>query len=146
MEVKTSSKWAYQRFADREFERYFGEFFGKEGRDEYLTFSIREKKLFFKAVEDGKTVGVASLHIGRNVAKIGAFIVAKDRRGAGAGSMLLGRCEAAAKRHKCRKIWLWTFPSSKAYGFYKRKGYAEEARLERQWGGKRTLSVMSKFL
>jgi ribosomal protein S18 acetylase RimI-like enzyme len=146
MEVRKLSKWAYQRFADREFERHFDDCFGKDGHDYFVTFFAKEKRLFFKAVENGKTVGVVSLNIGRNVAKLGPFVVAKCSRGSGAGSMLLEKCEAAARKHKCKKIWLMTLPSMKAYGFYRKKGYVEEARLEKHWAGKHPVSVMSKFL
>jgi len=147
MEIKALSKAGYRRFADREMELFFEDFFGKAaGRSHYLAYSMPEKKLFFKAVERGKTIGVVSLRIGRNVAGIGAFVVTKSRRGAGAGSMLLEKCEAVAKKYKCKKIWLWTLPMIKAYGFYKKKGYAEEARLEKHWGGKYPLCVMSRFL
>jgi GNAT superfamily N-acetyltransferase len=146
MEVKTLSKAGYKRFADREMERFFEDFFGKEGHDYYLTYSAKEKRFRFRAVEGGKTIGVVSLSISRNVAKLGAFIITKNRRGAGAGSMLLEKCEEIARKNKCKKIWLHTFPSIKAYGFYKSKGYVEEARLEKHWAGKRPISVMSKFL
>ncbi len=146
MEVKTLSKVCYNRFANREFEQFFKDVFGKSGHDHYLTFCTKEKTVRFRAVEKGKTIGAVSLRIGRNVARIGAFVVTKSRRGAGAGSMLLEKCETVAKKNKCKKIWVQTFPSIKAYGFYRKKGYVEEARLEKHWAGKHPISLMSKFL
>ena len=147
MEIKALSKTGYNRFADQEMKLFFSDFFGNAaGRDHYLIYSTHEKKLFFRAVEKGKTIGVVSLRIGRNIANIGAFVVSKSSRGAGAGRMLLEKCEQVAKKNRCKKIWLWTLPSIKAYGFYKRNGYIEEARLEKHWGGKYPVSVMSKFL
>jgi GNAT superfamily N-acetyltransferase len=147
MEVKTLSKSGYKRFADREFGLFFEDFFGKvSGHSHYLTYSAKQKALFLRAVEDGKTIGVVSLNIGRKVANIGAFVVIKSRRGAGAGTLLLEKCEAIARKNGCVKIWLWTCPSIDAYGFYRKKGYVEEARLEKHWGGEFPLSVMSKFL
>ena len=146
MEIKSLSKAGYKRFADREMKLFFEDAFGKAGHDYYLTYSAKEKKFLFRAVEGNKTVGVVSLSIFQNVAKLGAFVVTKNCRGTGAGSMLLEKCETVAKKNKCKKIWLHTFPSIKAYGFYKKNGYVEEARLEKHWAGKHPISVMSKFL
>ena len=126
-------------------EQFFQDFFGKkDGKEYYKTYSVKEKKIFFAAKEGRKTVGVVSLRIGHKVAGIGAFVVGKGYRQIGVGSKLLEKCESVAKKNKCKKIWLWTLPTIKAYEFYKKRGYIEEARLKEHFGGK-DLSVMSKF-
>jgi GNAT superfamily N-acetyltransferase len=145
MEIKKISKSSYRRFADDEMKLFFEDFFGKkDGSNYYTTYSSKEKKLFFAAKDGRKTVGVVSLRIRDKVAGIGAFVVARNCRETGVGSLLLEKCEEVAKKNKCMKIWLWTLPNIKAYKFYKSRGFKEEARLRKHWGG-RDLCVMSKF-
>ncbi|MBU0531885.1 GNAT family N-acetyltransferase [Candidatus Micrarchaeota archaeon] len=145
MRIEKISNSIYTRFYDKEMEQFFEDFFGKkDGKEYYKTFSTKERKVFFAAKEGRKTVGGVSPRIGHKVAGIGAFVVAKEHRKSGIGSKLLEKCEAIAKKNKCKKIWLWTLPTIKAYGFYKKRGYVEEARLKKHFGGK-DISVMSKF-
>ena len=110
------------------------------------TYSFREKLLFFAALKNGKLQGVIKLRISRDIASIGAFVVARKFRGTGIGAELLQECERVARKHRCRKIWLWTLSEIPAYRFYRRHGYALEARLKGNWGGKADLCIMSKFL
>lgn len=145
MKIEKISNNTYSKFCDKEMGQFFEDFFGKkEGKDYYKTYSTKDKKIFFATKEGRKTIGVVSLRIGHRVAGIGAFVVAKGYRQKGTGSILLEKCEAVAKKNKCKKIWLWTLPTIKAYEFYKKRGYIEEARLKEHFGGK-DLSVMSKF-
>jgi GNAT superfamily N-acetyltransferase len=145
MKIEKISKNIYRRFADKEMEHFFEDFFGKKnGKDYYKTYSIKEKKVFFAVKEGRKTIGVVSLRIGHKVAGIGVFVVAKEHRQSGVGTKLLEKCESVAKKNRCKKIWLWTLPTIKAFEFYKKRGYIEEARLKKHFGGK-DLSVMSKF-
>lgn len=145
MEIKKISKTTYRKFADKEMELFFEDFFGKnDGKNYYRTYSSKEKKFFFAATKGKKTAGVVSLRIRSKTASIGVFVVAKDYRGAGVGSDLLEKCEDVAKKNDCTKIWLWTLPNIKSFNFYKKKGYKEEARLKKHWGGK-DLCVMGKF-
>ena len=145
MKIEKISNSIYRKFSDKEMEQFFQDFFGKkDGKEYYKTYSVKEKKIFFAAKEGRKTVGVVSLRIGYKVAGIGAFVVGKGYRKKGVGSKLLEKCESVAKKNKCKKIWLWTLPTIKAYEFYKKRGYIEEARLKKHFGGK-DLSVMSKF-
>lgn len=145
MRIEKTSERTYRKFSDKEMEQFFEDFFGKKkGKDYYKTYSTKDKKIFFAAKEQGKTIGVVSLRIGNKVAGIGAFVVDKGYRQIGVGSKLLEKCESVAKKSKCKKIWLWTLPTINAYEFYKKRGYMEEARLKKHFGGK-DLSVMSKF-
>jgi len=146
MRIAPVSKKAYRKFMDMEMKGFFMDFFGKSaGADYYKTYSTKEKAYFLSAREGGRIVGAVKLRIGRKVASIGAFAVAKGRRRSGVGTELLERCEEIAKKKKCVKIWLWTLHTIDAYKFYRSRGYQEEARLKKHFGGK-DLSVMSKFL
>ncbi|MCI0504197.1 GNAT family N-acetyltransferase [Candidatus Micrarchaeota archaeon] len=146
MKIGKISKSADLRFAHRELEQFLIDFFGKEKSKEYIkAVSVKEKKIFFAAREGEKIVGMASLSVGHKVARLGSFVVAKKSRQSGVGTKLLDKCENVAKKNKCEKIWLFALPTTKAFGFYKKRGYVEEARLKRHFGGA-DLSVMSKFL
>ncbi|MCX6768610.1 MAG: GNAT family N-acetyltransferase [Candidatus Micrarchaeota archaeon] len=147
MRIAPISKKTYRKFMGREMKDFFMDFFGmKAGAEYYKTFSAKERAYFLSVREGSKTVGAVSLHTRGRVASIGAFAVAKGRRGSGVGTELLDKCEAIARKNKCVKIWLWTLHTINAYKFYKSRGYREEARLKKHWGGKDDLSVMSKFL
>ncbi|MEW5996865.1 MAG: GNAT family N-acetyltransferase [Candidatus Micrarchaeota archaeon] len=146
MRIAPVSKKAYRKFVGREMKGFFMDFFGpKAGADYYKTFSNKEKRYFLSAKEGGRIVGAISLRVGRKVASVGAFAVAKGRRRSGIGTELLEKCEEMARKNKCVKIYLWTLPTINAYKFYKSRGYKEEARLRKHWGGK-DVCVMSKFL
>ncbi|MFH1221685.1 MAG: GNAT family N-acetyltransferase [Candidatus Micrarchaeota archaeon] len=145
MRITKIGKNAYKRFVDSEMKDFFIDFFGKSvGSDYYKTYSFKEKKFLFAAKEKGKTIGVILLRVGHRVASIGAFAVTKGYRKKGVGSKLLEKCEAVARKNRCKKIWLWTVPAMPAYKFYKENGYKEEARLKKHFGG-RDLCVLSKF-
>jgi len=147
MRIAPVSKKAYRKFMDMEMKGFFIDFFGKSaGADYYKTYSTKEKAYFLSAREGSRIVGAVKLRIGRKVASVGAFAVAKGRRGSGIGTELLERCEEIARKNKCVKIYLWTLPTINAYKFYKSRGYREEAVLKKHWGGKDDLSIMSKFL
>jgi len=120
----------------------------KQGNEDYKVFSAKEKYYYFTAKKGNKTIGAIKLgiHMDEGVAHIGAFIVSKEHRDDGVGSELLEKCEQLARKHKCKKIWLWAFPFFDSYKFYKKRGYVEEGRLKKQWGGKRDMCFMAKFL
>jgi len=146
MKLKEISEASYKRFADTEFKLFFEDFYGKKkGRDYYKTFSHKRKNFFFSIQDKRKIIGVVSLRIDRKVANIGGFVVVKGYRDKGVGSRLLDKCEIVARKHKCSKIWAFTLPTIKAFNFYKKKDYKEEARLKKHFGGN-DMSVMSKFL
>lgn len=146
MMIRTIRKKQHKRFVDAEFKSFFSDFFGKEGKDYYRTYSSKGKSVLLAAMDKGKMVGAVSVSIDRSIARVGAFAVAKGFTRKGVGSMLLKRCERMAKKAKCRKIWLFTLPGIPAYSFYLKNGYHEEARLRKHWGGKKDLCVMSKFI
>ena len=145
MRIAKIGKNAYQKFVDREMKDFFLDFFGnKAGSEYYKAFTFKEKKYLFAAWDGQKIAGTIKLRINQSVASIGAFVVKKEYRKKGIGAKLLEKCEAVAKKNKCKKIWLWTAPTMPAYRFYKEQGYKEEARLKKHFGGK-DLCVMSKF-
>lgn len=146
MKIKRIPSNVYRKFADTEMKLFFEDFFGRaKGKDYYKTYSFKEKKFFFSVVKGKEIVGVVNLRIHRLVANIGAFVVKRNHREKGIGSLLLKKCEETAKKYKCKKIWLWTLPTIKAYKFYKKHGYKEEARLKNHFGGN-DLCIMGKFL
>lgn len=146
MLTKRIPKQAASRFLNKEFKEFFLDSFGNNQGLEYCrAFKFKEKCLRFGAVDKGKLVGTITLNLGYRIARIGAFAVAKGRRRIGVGSVLIKKCEAIARKNRCRKIWLWTLPNSPAVLFYKKLGFVEEAQLKKQMGG-RDLCVMSKFL
>ncbi len=147
MRIVPVSKKAYGRFIGRELKGFFMDFFGpKVGNDYYKNISTKEKVYLLSAREGSNIIGTVKLSTRAGVASIGAFAVAKGHRGSGIGTKLLEKCEQIARKDKCAKIWLWTLHTINAYKFYKGRGYKEEARLKKHWGGKDDLSVMSKFL
>ena len=144
--IKKISKDTYRKFTDKEMELFFYDSFGnKDGKNIYQFYSSKEKSFFFAETQGKKIIGTIFLSIYGNVARIGAFIVTKEHRRTGVGSELLGKCEQVAREHKCKKIWLWTLPNIKAYNFYKKMNFIEEARLKNHWANK-DLCAMSKFL
>jgi GNAT superfamily N-acetyltransferase len=144
MEIRSIDKSRYRRFVNREMKLFFKEGFGSQGMKYWEAFSIKERALRFGAKEKGETLGAVSLHIHGKIARIGAFIVAKDSRGEGIGSNLLKKCEDEAKKNGCIKVWLWTFPKSDASSFYSKHGYKQEALVRKHFNGA-DLIIMSKF-
>jgi ribosomal protein S18 acetylase RimI-like enzyme len=132
-------------FAEKELERFLIDFYGKTKSREFVkAVSVKERKVFFAAKDGKKIIGMISLSLGYKVARLGSFVVAKRHRQSGVGTKLLEKCESFAKKNRCEKLWLFALPKTKAFGFYKKRGYVEEARLKKHFGGT-DLSVMSKF-
>lgn len=145
MEIKIIGKPGYRRFVNMQMRLFFQESFGKDGGQYWEAFSQKEKTLRFAAKEGGKVIGAVSLHIQGKVARIGAFVVSKPFREQGIGSSLIDRCEHAAKKSGCIKVWLFALPGTSAMGFYKKHGYMQEALLRKHFNGK-DLCIMSKFI
>lgn len=144
MKIEKASKIA-DNFAEKELEHFLIDYFGKTNSKECIkALKVKERKVFFVAKEGRETVGVISISIGHKVARIGSFVVAKNCRQTGVGAKLLEKCEGFARKNKCEKIWLFALPTTKAFGFYKKRGYVEEGRIRKHFGGK-DLSLMSKF-
>lgn len=146
MRIVKIPKGVYKKFTDNEMKLFFQEFFGEKKSKGYWTiFSTPGKVLLFAAKDDHKILGAIRLNLEYKVARIGMFVIAAGKRNQGIGSMLLAKCEQAAKRRKCVKIWLNALPTTPAYKFYLNHGYFEEARLKKHFGGK-DLCIVSKFL
>ena len=145
MKIEEISKKTYRRFADNEMKQFFDDSFDRKQKAEFWSaYSHEGKRICFAAKEGTKTIGAVSVDIEYKVAKLGVFIVSEKYRNSGIGSHLLDKCEDLAKKNKCKKIWLFTLPTIKAFRFYKKRGYIEEGRLRKQFGG-RDASIMSKF-
>lgn len=147
MKIVEIGKKSHKKIADSELKAFFRDFYGKgQGKIHSKIYSAKEKAFRFAAIEGGRPAGAISLSVFPGIAKIGAFAVAKTRRDFGIGGKLLKKCEQIARRYKCSKIWLFTFPDWPAFGFYKKHSYKKEALLRKHWGGKYDLVIMSKFL
>jgi len=146
IKIAKISKASYNKFVDKEIKAFFFDEFGKEkGLDSYRTIKFKERRVHLCAKEGGRIIGALVLRIEHRCASIGAFVVVKDMRGRGIGTKLIKECIRIAKLERCRKLWLWTLPGTDAHGFYKKLGFAEEARLKMHFGGEKDLSMMSMF-
>ncbi len=88
------------------------------------------------ARRDGRVVGVAEGEWSPPTAYLDNLIVAVSERGHGIGSRLLAAFESAAAERGCPRLLLRVRSGTEAEGFYRHKGWVEEARLS-PWYGER---------
>ena len=108
-------------FASREWEAFdvaqFGEAWGPA--QPYAIVARRE----------GRVVGIATGSTHGPTAHLANLLVAETERGTGVGSHLLSRAESLAVERGATSIALETAVGSDAEGFYRRRGWVEDARL-----------------
>ena len=107
-------------FEEREWGAYRVDILGPDARD--------EDPFTIVARQGGGIVGVASGYTQGGVAYLRRFIVARAQRELGIGSRLLAAFESLAAQRDCRHLALRTYSDSRAYEFYKRHGWVDEAR------------------
>jgi GNAT superfamily N-acetyltransferase len=73
-----------------------------------------------------RIVAVLKGHFIGGISSVDEFMVAEGSRGAGLGSMLLGRFEEEARRRRCSRIILRAVKGSSAEDFYRGRGYHRE--------------------
>ncbi len=99
------------------------------GRENYHAAMKREDRLIFLVEDEGKILGVATFFIlidfmsGRPFAHIDDFIVEKNHRGEGIGTMMLEHIKIYAKSIGIHVIELTSsLPLTKAHAFYESRG------------------------
>ncbi len=90
---------------------------------------------------DGEVVGVAEGEWGSPTAYLTNLIVARSARGQGIGSRLLAAFESFAAEQGCDRLALRVWAGSHAEGFYRHKGWVEEARLSPWFGGSQCVQL-----
>jgi L-asparaginase len=75
---------------------------------------------------DKKIVAVLRAHFIGGVASVDELMVGQGSRGAGLGSLLLGRFEDEARRRGCVRVILRAVKDSRAEDFYRGRGYHRE--------------------
>jgi 2'-5' RNA ligase/ribosomal protein S18 acetylase RimI-like enzyme len=87
----------------------------------------------------GEVVGVAGGEWSSPTAYLDNLIVAASERGHGIGSRLLAAFESAAVQRGCSRLALRVRTGTDAEGFYRHKGWVEEARLSPWFGNRETV-------
>jgi ribosomal protein S18 acetylase RimI-like enzyme len=90
------------------------------------------KSWVFVAVEDGRVVGLAAVHVmsilerDDPIARVTAMVVDESMRGGGVGTALVDRLEEVARSEDCDKIDLTTRHKREgAAAFYRGRGFEE---------------------
>lgn len=83
----------------------------------------------FKAVEDGKTVGLIFGKHESGTIYVSNIIVAKDKRRQGIGTLLINRAEEFGREFKDHKIWLITGKDYPEDPFFAECGFKQETIL-----------------
>lgn len=109
-------------FAAQAWDTYRIESLGPDARD--------GDEFAIAARREGVVVGVAHGWTHGGVALLRDLIVAGQERGQGIGSKLLAAFESLAAERGCRRLVLRTYRTSRAYGFYRDRGWADEASFE----------------
>jgi len=99
----------------------------------------------FAAVDDGRTVGAATIRIAASLAHVERVVVAPGRRRAGIGRSLLGSAEETANYYNCHKMSAIVPHGGDAARFFSACGYRQEAVLP-QHAFKLDMAVLRKFL
>ena len=107
-------------FSEREWEAYNLAHLGRPRATQLLAITARR---------DGLVVGVAEGESAGEVASVSNLVVAEDARGQGIGSRLLAAFESEAAARGCRRLALRVWAGSAAEGFYRHRGWVEEARF-----------------
>ena len=107
-------------FEDREWDTYRLDILGPDARD--------EEPFTIVARQSDEVAGVASGYTQGGVAYLRRLIVARALRRLGIGSRLLAAFESLAAERGCRHLALRTYVDSRAYAFYKGRGWVDDAR------------------
>ena len=113
-------------FADREWAAF---------DESMLGIGIAGHPFAITARRDERVVGVAECLAGGGVARLTRLIVGRADRGCGVGSHLLAAFESEARRRGQLRMSLAVLVGSPAEGFYRSRGWVDEARLPRWYGG-----------
>ncbi len=125
--VKTSGK-DIKDFSEKEWPAANFEHYGR--REKWTTI-----KHTYKAVEDGKIVGILEAKYKKGILYVEDLLVAQEKRHIGIGELLMRKAEELATKHKAHKIYLETGKDWISEKFYKSLGYKEEALLKNHWVG-----------
>ncbi|MBV8162171.1 MAG: GNAT family N-acetyltransferase [Acidimicrobiia bacterium] len=106
-------------FAQRQWDTYRVEVLGPAATDKE-PFAIAARR-------GGVVVGTADGWTHGGVAHLRNLIVAADQRGQGVGSKLLAAFESMAADRGCRRLSVRTYRAEPAYGFYRGRGWVDEA-------------------
>lgn len=82
-----------------------------------------EAKFRFKAIEDGKLVGIINGKHESGVVYINSLITVESVRRKGIGTMLINKAEAFGKKLGAHRIWLITGENWSANDFYRKLGF-----------------------
>ncbi len=104
-----------------------------------------EQRHHFGAVEDGTTLGVATITIAASLATVEGLIVAPQARRRGIGRALLARAADVANYYNCHKMTAQAPHGSGAQRFLEACDYHVEAVLP-QHAFKLDMAVLRKFL
>lgn len=104
-----------------------------------------EKKFRFKAVENGKILGVISGKYESGAIYISTIMISEKSRGKGIGEGLMKKVEEWGKKMKAHKIWLNTGIDWEARKFYEKLGYKVEGKLKNHYFNK-DFVIYSKFI
>ena len=118
LSVSTRLDTAADAFVTREWDRYRADVLGPDARD--------EEPFAIVARQGEEIAGVAAGSTHGGVAHLRDLIIASEKRGQGIGSKLLAAFESLAADRGCRRLAVRTY-RNQAYGFYKERGWVEEA-------------------
>ncbi|HVA27070.1 MAG TPA: GNAT family N-acetyltransferase [Candidatus Baltobacteraceae bacterium] len=99
----------------------------------------------FAAIDDGQTLGAATIRIAASLAHVERIIVAPSHRRHGIGRALLQRAEDVANYYNCHKMTTLTPHLGSAQNFFEACDYKIEAVLP-QHTFKLDTAVLRKFL
>lgn len=89
----------------------------------------KEQKFIFKAIENGKTVGLISGKLEAGVVYIEMIVTVESAMGKGIGRMLINKAEEFGKKLGAHKMWLITGKTWSENAFYKKTGFKIEGEL-----------------
>jgi 2'-5' RNA ligase/ribosomal protein S18 acetylase RimI-like enzyme len=93
-----------------------------------------EEPFAIAARHAGEVVGLAEGWTHGGVAYLVALMVGAGHRGLGVGSRLLAAFESLAAERGCRRLAVRTWRDSRAYGFYKDRGWVDEVSFDWKHG------------
>ena len=113
-------------FATREWDAYRAETLGSDAPD--------EEPFTIVARHQGVIVGLAGGYTHGGVAYLRDLIVGAAHRGLGVGSRLLAAFESLAAERGCLRLALRTYRESRAYRFYRDRGWVDEVSFDWKHG------------
>jgi ribosomal protein S18 acetylase RimI-like enzyme len=119
----------------------------REALKTFYNFSViwHEQSYEFAAVEDGVTLGAATLRVAASLGHVDRLVVAPDARRRGIGRQLLDAMADVANYYNCHKMTALVPHNREAQKFFEACGYREEAVLP-QHTFKLDMAVLRKFL